>query len=70
MEAQINFSPKTKQLRKFKLFESKDVSNLIICNFLAIYIGWLRQGPERTACLIYKEKTRKRFQIAQSKRYN
>jgi hypothetical protein len=25
MEASINFLPKTKQLRKFKLFETKDV---------------------------------------------
>lgn len=28
MEAHINFFPKTKQLKKFKLFETKDVIHL------------------------------------------
>ena len=30
MEAHINFFPKTKQLRKFKLFESKEVSHTVL----------------------------------------
>ena len=44
MEAHINFFPKTKQLRKFKLFESKEVTRTLL-TFLAIHLGRLRQSP-------------------------
>ena len=32
MEAYLNFFPKTKQLRKFKLFEAKDVRDKLYTN--------------------------------------
>ena len=45
MEAQINFLPKTKQLRKFKLFETKDVGLFLVpinrC-VVVLSLGWFR----------------------------
>ena len=51
MEAHINFIPKTKQLRKFKLFESKEVKSFVKKFSCIFWSGLTRFKASSWLCL-------------------